>query len=243
MSAKAKHTDLTRAERQIALLTRKLRAAQTREERSARKARSLKARAHRGMQEVKDLERKVRLAEARSRETELRLAQMAALTSGQAPEQESLSTSALTENLLPEAPLPSSDKVLQARRNAVARWHLLQEFGAFSSDQIAEFRSRAKNRHALANRWRNEGRIFAVEYRGQLLYPAFQFNPESFDPLPVISDALKALPRQEMSPWEVGLWWTADNGWLDGARPVDLVDDRPEAVVEAAGKLAEPSPF
>jgi len=185
----------------------------------------------------------MRLAEARAKETELRFAQASAQAPEKSPEHEALSTSALTESLLPDAPLPSSDKILQARRNAAARWHLLQEFGAFSSDQIADLRSRAKNRHALANRWRNEGRIFAVEYRGQLLHPAFQFDPETFDPLPVISDALKALPRQDMSPWEIGLWWTADNGWLDGTRPVDVLDDQPEAVVQAAAKLAEPSPF
>lgn len=76
-----------------------------------------------------------------------------------------------------------------------------------------------------------------------MLHPAFQLDPETFDPLPVISDALKALPRQDMSPWEIGLWWTADNGWLDGTRPVDALDDQPEVVVQAAAKLAEPSPF
>jgi len=247
MSSRAKAIDLTTAEREVKALKRKLREVM-REKKSQqrqwiRKARLAEARARKRAHEVKDFERKMRLAEARARETELRLAQASTQAPGKSPEDEALSTSALTERLLPDAPLPSSDKILQARRNAAARWHLLQEFGAFSSDQIADLRSRAKNRHALANRWRNEGRVFAVEYRGQLLHPAFQFDPETFDPLPVISDALKALPRQDMSPWEICLWWTADNGWLDGARPVDALDDRPEAVIQAATKLAEPSPF
>lgn len=239
--------DLTTAEREVRALKRKLRevtrGAEDQQRRWIKKARLAEARARKRSREVKDFEHKMRLAEARARETELHLAQASAQAQENSPEHESLSTSALTESLLPDAPLPSSDKILQARRNATARWHLLQEFGAFSSEQIADFRSRAKNRHALANRWRNEGRIFAVEHRSQLLYPAFQFDPETFDPLPVISDALKSLPRQDMSPWEIGLWWTANNGWLDSARPVDAMDDRPDAVIKAAEKLAEPSPF
>jgi hypothetical protein len=247
MSPQAKGTSLTQAEREVRALKRKLRdatrEAQAKQSQWIKRARLAERRARKRSLEVKDFERKVRLAEAHARETDLRLAQASVQTSQKSPEQEALSTAALVESLLPEAPLPSSDKILQARRNAAARWHLLQEFGAFSSDQIADLRSRAKNRHALANRWRNEGRIFAVEYRGQLLHPAFQFDHETFDPLPVISDALKALPRQEMSPWEIGLWWTADNGWLDGARPVDVVDGQPEAIIQAAAKLAEPSPF
>lgn len=231
--------DLTTAEREVRALKRKLREVKGEQVKSIKRARLAEARARK---EAKEFERKARLAETRARETELRLAQ-ASVATGASSEPEHLSTSTLAEGLLPDAPLPSSDKILQARRNAAARWHLLQEFGAFSSDQIADLRSRAKNRHALANRWRNEGRIFAVEYRGQLLYPAFQFDPESFDPLPAVYEALQALPRQDMSPWEIGLWWTAGNGWLDGNRPVDALDGQPEAVVQAAAKLAEPSPL
>jgi hypothetical protein len=226
MSSRVTSKDLTIAEREVRALKRRLR--EVKRDAEGQRRRWMK---------------KARQAEARARETEVRLAQASAQAEGEPHAPEALSSAALTERLLPDAPLPSSDKILLARRNAAARWHLLQEFGAFSSEQIADLRSRAKNRHALANRWRNEGRIFAVEHRGQLLYPAFQFDPETFDPLPVISGALAALPRADMTPWEVGLWWTAENGWLDGARPVDALDDRPEAVVQAAQELAEPSPF
>ena len=46
-----------------------------------------------------------------------------------------------------------------------------------------------------------------------------------------------------MSDWEVALWWVASNDWLAGDRPVDTMHDDPEAVSEAAGHLAEPSPL
>jgi hypothetical protein len=51
----------------------------------------------------------------------------------------------------------------------------------------------------------------------------------------VVRDVLDALPVAEMTEWEVALWWASANGWLNGGeRPVDVIDDDPAAVVEAA---------
>ena len=152
-------------------------------------------------------------------------------------------TDVLIERMLPDAPVPTPAQALQAQRNSEARWALMQEFGAYTSEEIAEQRSRAKNRHALANRWRGEGRVFSVDFRGQRLFPGFQLDLETLAPKPVVAEALAALPRGEMSEWEVALWWTSPNGWLGGARPVDVMDDDEQAVVEAASHLAEPSPL
>lgn len=154
-----------------------------------------------------------------------------------------LDTSVLIERMLPDAPVPTPAQALQAQRNSEARWELLREFGAHTSEEIAARRSRAKNRHALANRWRSEGKVFAVDFKGQQIYPGFQFDHETFAPNPLVAEVLAALPREEMSDWEVALWWTAGNGWLDGARPVDLMQEGAEAVVAAAAHEAEPSPF
>ena len=55
----------------------------------------------------------------------------------------------------------------QARRNAEARQELIDEFGLFDSDQLAEMAgSKAKNRSATASRWLAERRVFAVEHLG-----------------------------------------------------------------------------
>jgi hypothetical protein len=155
----------------------------------------------------------------------------------------------LVQALLPEEPpaVPDETTVLMARRNAQARQDLLAEFGYLRAEQIAEGRSTAANQRALASRWAREGKIFAVDWHSQRLYPRFQFA-EDRSPLPAIASVLRALPRAEMSDWEVALWWTAANGWLGGQRPVDALrqaapeDDHP-AVVEAAGHLADPSPW
>ncbi len=149
---------------------------------------------------------------------------------------------ALVDGLVPELEMPSEAATVLARRNAKRRAQLLQEFGALTGEQIAEERSRAANRHALAARWRKERKLFGVPYRGQTLYPAFQLHDDG-RLRPAISAVLEALPRDEMSDWEIAYWWTAANGWLSGARPVDLIDSNPSSLVEAAHRLREPLPL
>jgi len=146
--------------------------------------------------------------------------------------------------MTPELAMPTDPQVRQARSNAEARMRLLQEFGALTGEQIGEEHSRAQNRHALAARWRKEGRIFGVPYRGQTLYPAFQFD-ERGTVRPIVREVLRALPRDRMSDWEVALWWSADNGWLGRRRPVDVLeeDQAPSRLTQAALRLGQPSPL
>lgn len=199
--------------------------------------------------QITDLTRKLRKAEMRLEKERRRAAKaerrLAKKTKGSNTileyRERSPSTSLLAETFLPEGPVPSPAQALQGQMNSRARWSLLSEFGAYDSEEIASNRSRAKNRHALASRWRREGRIFSVPHRGKRLFPGFQFDPDTGEPLKTISLVLKSLPKEEMSDWEVALWWTAANGWLDGQRPADLLIDDPDAVVAAARRLAEPT--
>jgi hypothetical protein len=161
------------------------------------------------------------------------------------PRGRATSAEPLIMSMLPEDPpdVPSRAAVLQARRNAEARMELLREFGYLTAEQVADGRSRAANRSALAGRWRAEGKIAAVEWKGRVLYPAFQFD-EQGAPFPAVASVLAVLPRDRMSDWEVALWWTAANGWLAGDRPVDrLTGDDAGPLVVAARQLAEPSPL
>jgi hypothetical protein len=121
--------------------------------------------------------------------------------------------------------VPSAPAVLQARRNALARKALFQEFGAFTSAE------------ALADRWKQEGRIFSVTHHGATYHPGFQFDAEG-RPLPVIAEVIRRLGAKS-GEWELALWFTAANGWLDGGRPVDLLQSEPEEVAQAAEREAE----
>lgn len=139
----------------------------------------------------------------------------------------------MIEALLPKSTILPAPSVLQARRNAAAREGLLQEFGALSSTEVADLAgSRASNKAALANRWKQEGRIFPVTHHGQTLFPAYQFDGKG-QPRPVIAQVLSTLGKQSRD-WELALWFLSASGWLGEKRPVDLLESNPAAVAEAA---------
>lgn len=138
----------------------------------------------------------------------------------------------LIESMLPSF-VPNSVAVLQARRNAAAREGLIQEFGVLTSAEVADLAgSRAANKAALANRWKQEGRIFPVTHHGQTFFPAYQFDGEG-QPRPVIAQVLSTLGKQSQD-WELALWFLSASGWLGEKRPVDLLESDPAAVAEAA---------
>jgi len=122
----------------------------------------------------------------------------------------------------------------QARRNAEARQELIDEFGLFDSDQLAEMvGSKAKNRSATASRWLAEHRIFAVEHLGHRYFPAFQFGVDS-RPRPIIRRILEVFEPHGLEGWEIALWFTTASGWLDDQRPVDRLAAAPDDVVMSA---------
>lgn len=122
----------------------------------------------------------------------------------------------------------------QALRNAEARQELIEEFGLYDSDQVAEAAgSAATNRSATASRWLAARRIFTVNHHGARLYPSFQFGTDGH-PRPVIASVLEVFEPYGLDGWETALWFTTASGWLDDQRPVDLLTREPEEVVEAA---------
>jgi hypothetical protein len=141
--------------------------------------------------------------------------------------------------------IPQPVELLQARRNAVMRRDMLATLGYYTAEEMADMHgSTAKNRFALATRWTRDGRVFSVPLGNRSVFPAFQFDTHG-QPYPVVSRALAALPRAEMSPWGVGLWFYANNAWLPGqARPAELIGGpEQELILGAAQRLSEPEPL
>jgi hypothetical protein len=131
--------------------------------------------------------------------------------------------------------LPSGAVLLHMRRNAEAREQFRRDNPSLSSAEVAELGgSRASNKAALANRWKKERRIFSIPVGRTERFPAFQFN-ESGRPKPALQGVLKSFPKA-ISGWEVALWFTAANDWLEGRRPLDLIDSDPDAIVDAVRK-------
>ena len=78
-----------------------------------------------------------------------------------------------------------------------------------------------------------EGKIFAVTQEGTTYVPTFQFDDRG-RPRPAIATLIQMFRSVEAPDWELALWFISSCGWLGGRRPVDVLKDDPEAVVEAA---------
>ncbi|MGH7128476.1 MAG: hypothetical protein ACREIV_07890 [Planctomycetaceae bacterium] len=138
----------------------------------------------------------------------------------------------------PAAGVLPAARVLQLRQQAAAREQFLAEYDTLTSQQVAEQAgSTASNTAALANRWKNEGKIFALPVGAAGRYPAFQFGDDG-RPLPVVA-AVREL-FADWTPWSLVLWLTSPSGWLDDARPVDLLVSDPARVEEAARRTLDP---
>jgi len=140
---------------------------------------------------------------------------------------------------------PSVVEQEMAQRIASRHARLLNEFGYFSAEQLADANgSHATNRAALADNWRKRRQVFALPHpdrgaRERDVYPAFQFD--SGKPIPAVREVLQAFDGRK-APWKLALWFTSNNGALPGsARPVDLLARDPAAVVQAAQRDAQES--
>ena len=139
--------------------------------------------------------------------------------------------------MLSDAPRAPVDTALDID-NARLRSEYLQETPLLTGAQVRAASGRKPhNQSEPASRWKREGKLFAVRRSGIDLYPAFQFVDGV--PRPVIRKILAALPN-DMTGWQVAMWFASGNGWLDGAEPQERLSD-PDAVVHAALKLADPA--
>lgn len=83
-------------------------------------------------------------------------------------------------------------------------------------------------------------RAFALERAGEILFPQFQFDAE-LRPRPVVAQVLAVLGEDDpLGRWELALWFTTPSAYLEGRRPVALLDREPARVVAAARDEFEP---
>ena len=144
----------------------------------------------------------------------------------------------LVEFIAGKMVVPSPVDTRMAQRLAARHARVLNEFGFVTAEQLADANhSRAGNRNALADNWKKRRQVFAVRHReesGRLreVFPLFQF--EDHMPIKAVQAVLEAFGDGK-APWKIALWFTSNNGWLPGqARPVDLLESAPQAVIQAA---------
>ncbi|WP_321867141.1 hypothetical protein [Paraburkholderia tropica] len=89
----------------------------------------------------------------------------------------------------------------------------------------------ADDRHTAAGRWRDEGRVFAIERSDQILYPQYLFG-ETSRPIPEVAEILSVFA--DYAPLRIASWFESTNGLLHGKRPRECLAETPLAVVKAA---------
>ena len=105
-----------------------------------------------------------------------------------------------------------------------------------TAEQIGRLRDPdARNPHGTANRWRGEGKVFALTKGGTLYYPRYAFD-ETLDPRPAVAAVLSVLAGY--SPYRVASWFESTSGALGGRRTRELLAAAPDRVVEAARRHA-----
>jgi hypothetical protein len=145
------------------------------------------------------------------------------------PEDPRARIESLIDAFTPKTPLARPSAVRAALRNAELRTAFLERVGGLTSAEVATIAgSNARNTSAIASRWRKAGRIFAVTWGDQVLYPVFQFRDGA--PHPTIARILAAFAGA--SDWETAIWFATPSVYLDGRIPMEHLDD-PDAL-EAA---------
>ncbi len=90
---------------------------------------------------------------------------------------------------------------------------------------------RANNEASMLRRWLSERKIFSVQYDGRELIPKFQIRNGA--PETILERVIKVFPN-EGSDWSIAQFLTSPNGYLAGARPMDLLQNDPDRIVSLA---------
>jgi len=121
-------------------------------------------------------------------------------------------------------------QLMEMQKNAAEA--ILQGAEWLPAIQVGKLAERsASNPAALANRWKKEGKLFSISWKGKDWYPRYAFDA-MVQPRPVIAEVIKIFGAY-MDPWRVAAWFESSNAWLGGLKPRDLMNE-PERIVAAA---------
>ena len=141
---------------------------------------------------------------------------------------------AIVEALVPDVP-PPRHMVIEARMTAEARKEVLESASWLTAAQVADAAGFSKtNPSAQPNKWKKEGRIFAVRHRGVDYFPGYALDAGAgYRPLKGLADIL-AIFKGRKDDWGLAYWFASANSFLGGRRPQDVLAEEPNQVAAAA---------
>ena len=107
----------------------------------------------------------------------------------------------------------------------------VRTYNAFDVAKLCGVAVEGRREFLLARELARRGTMFYFLRHKRSLFPAYQFNESG--PKPVVKQVLDLL-SPHLSGFEIALWFSAPNGWLDGEMPEELMDSDPELVMDAA---------
>lgn len=140
----------------------------------------------------------------------------------------------IVDALVPSVPLPQH-LILEAQMNAEARTAVLESAEWLTAAQLSKLAGfSGQNASAQPNKWKREGRIFAIRQQGNDYYPGYALDGDAgYRPLKGLAPVLRCFEDQ-LDEWDIATWFASVNGFLGGARPMDLIKAAPERILAAA---------
>lgn len=117
----------------------------------------------------------------------------------------------------------------QTRRAVLAEMRPVQELAARAGRTVEEMRRDLRQ-------WTAEGRIFSVKDQATEYFPPFALDPDAgYRPYPAVAEMLSILHELQWdNAWGLAGWFVGVNGYLDVQRPMDVLVNDPEWVIDAA---------
>ncbi|WP_299314972.1 hypothetical protein [uncultured Halomonas sp.] len=140
----------------------------------------------------------------------------------------------LADLLLPRTP-PSPRLLKEAAMLIQARKAVLESGDWLTAADVAQLAGLStRNPSAQPNKWKKQGQIFAIHHGGIDYFPGYGLDPDAgFRPFKAMGRIIEAFAGHK-DGWGMAYWFRADNGFLGGKRPQDLLASAPERVIEAA---------